>query len=284
MTGDFLGYMRMAIDQGKRSKAEDNRPHPKVGAAIVKDGKVLGSAYRGEQGSGDHAEYTLFEKKLPDVSLRGATLFTTLEPCTSRKTHKPCSDWIIEKGVAKVVIGMLDPDPRIHGQGASKLKEYSIYVGYFPLHLREEIEADNQEFILQFRANPKAEGEARFDYTNNNGRFTIGSGEHLFETMWTKASDVSIHVYNDPPSIEGVAIALDVKALSDISDASIYDMSSRARTVQESQFVILKNVNGYFAAIHVMDIKDRTRSDSQDELIFRYWVLTDKSHDFSSLD
>jgi hypothetical protein len=127
---------------------------------------------------------------------------------------------------------MLDPDPRIYNKGASQLREHGIQASYFLPHLREEIKADNREFKSQFRANPKAEGEARFDYTNNNGRFTIGNSDYIFETMWTKASDTSIHVYNDPPSIKGVAIALDAKAVSDISDASVYDMSSRVRMAQ----------------------------------------------------
>ena len=95
MTEDFSKYMQMAIDLGKNSEAEDGRSHPKVGAVMVRNGELLGSAYRGEQGSGDHAEYTLFGKKLSGVDVRDATLFTTLEPCTSRKRHKPCSEWIV---------------------------------------------------------------------------------------------------------------------------------------------------------------------------------------------
>ena len=116
----------MTNDIAKQSKAEDDRPHPKVGAVVVMNDEVLGTAYRGELGSGDHAEYTLLGRKLADVDLKGATLFTTLEPCTERRKHKPCVDWIIERGIANAVIGILDPNPLIYNKGASKLKRYGV--------------------------------------------------------------------------------------------------------------------------------------------------------------
>ena len=75
-----LRFMRTAIDLGKRSVAEDGRSHPKVGAVLSRNGEVLGEAFRGEMGIGDNAEYSLFEKKLPGIDVRGPTLFTTLEP------------------------------------------------------------------------------------------------------------------------------------------------------------------------------------------------------------
>ena len=73
----FQGHMRLAIDEAKASKAEDERAHPRVGAVLVRDGKVLASGHRGELGAGDHAEFTVFEKKVPGIDLTGSTLFTT---------------------------------------------------------------------------------------------------------------------------------------------------------------------------------------------------------------
>ncbi len=281
MTDTMLTYMQLAVDEAKKSKAEDHRFRPKVGAVVVRDGTVLAMAHRGELGAGDHAEFTLFEKKLPNVDLMGATLFTTLEPCTSRSTHKPCADRIIERRLRSVVVGMLDPNPRVYSQGARKLRDHGIQVRYFPEDLRREIETDNLAFISQFRASPALLGKARFNYTDNDGLFTIGHGEWLFETQWTKASDVAIYVYKDPPSIAGVAVALDAKVLSDICDASVYNMSSRCRTPKEGEFVVLKNMSGYFAALHILEVKDRDRSDTEDELVFEYWILDDKTCDFS---
>jgi len=277
---DYM-HMRLAVDLAKDSRVEDRRSHPRVGAVLLRDGKVLASAHRGELGAGDHAEFTVFQKKLAGVDLKGSTLFTTLEPCTSRGDHKPCADWIIEKEVSTVFVGMLDPNPRVYSQGVLKLRQHGIQVSYFPQDLRKEIEADNSSFIASFHASPALIGKARFNYSDNDGVFTIGSGTCLFETTWSKASDVAIHVYKNPPSVSGVAIALESRTLADIRDASVYDMSSRYRTPKEGEFVVLKNTNGRFAALRILDVRDRDRSDKEDELVFDYWILDDGTGDFS---
>lgn len=131
--------MRAAVDIAKRSLPEDAALHPKVGAVLVRNGKILGSAYRGEQAPGDHAEYTLLGRKLAGLDVSGATLFTTLEPCTERKTHKPCSEWIIESGIAAAFIGILDPNPKIYAQGWTWLRDNGIALDFFEPSLRVEI-------------------------------------------------------------------------------------------------------------------------------------------------
>jgi formylglycine-generating enzyme required for sulfatase activity len=125
--------------------------------------------------------------------------------------------------------------------------------------------------------NPALSGQVNFDYFNNNGRFSIGRDELLFETQWSKASDSSIHLYSDPPSIAGVAEAPGLQSYEHVEDHAGYDMSSRARTIQEGEHAILKNRFGKYAVLRIIDIKDRTRSDSVDELTFEFRILTDKS-------
>lgn len=124
----------------------------------------------------------------------------------------------------------------------------------------------------QSYANQRKSGRVTFDYGNNNGRYVIGENELKFETAWSKASDISIHVYNDPPSIDSVGIAKGVSSIFQITDATLYDMSSRSRTAQEGEIVVMKNSFGNYAAIQVLDIKDQTRSDSSDELTFTYVI------------
>ena len=80
---DDRRFALLAIEEARKSVAEDKRPHPKVGAVVVKDGKILGKAHRGENLK-SHAEYIALERKLPNEILVGATVYTTLEPCTTR--------------------------------------------------------------------------------------------------------------------------------------------------------------------------------------------------------
>lgn len=142
-----LDYMRMAIDASRKCHGEDGRVHPRVGVVIVKDGKVLSVSYRGEDGPGEHAEYTALEKKLADQILAGATVYTTLEPCTTRNHPKlPCADRLVERKVAKVVIGMLDPNPQITGKGQRKLRDANIITEFFPSDLMAEVEELNRDF------------------------------------------------------------------------------------------------------------------------------------------
>ncbi len=124
-------------------------------------------------------------------------------------------------------------------------------------------------------------GEVVFDYSNFNGRYIIGSGETEFETKWSKASNRSIHVYNDPVSINGVALARDASAIHEITKAEELDFSSRARTPATAQVVVLRNTKGFYAAVLVLNILNETRGDDRDELRFRYAIQTDGSDNFA---
>jgi len=151
-------YAELAIAEARKSKSELGKISPYVGAVAVRDGKLLGSAYRGELGEGDHAEYTLLEKKLKDEVVAGATVYTTLEPCTDRNHPKiECVARLIERKVARVIIGSLDHNPNVLGNGEMRLRDAGITVDRFPGDLVAQLEELNREFI---RDQKKAKNEA----------------------------------------------------------------------------------------------------------------------------
>ena len=156
MTGQDKKFMQMAIEKAAASESEDPED-PKVGAVVVKGKQLLDSAHRGETGKGHHAEFALLQKKLKSIDLlKGATLYTTLEPCTARSHDKlPCAGWIVRKRIKRVVIGMLDPNPNICGRGYWQLLDAGLQVEFFPHRLVGEIMQLNNSFIQRCRAGVK---------------------------------------------------------------------------------------------------------------------------------
>lgn len=127
-------------------------------------------------------------------------------------------------------------------------------------------------------------GEVVFDYSSYNGRYIIGREQLEFETMWTKASNTSIYVLNDPRSINGVALARRSPYIRDVLDAKSLDYTSRTRTPRVGEVVVLRNIHGFYAALRILDIKDDSRRDEKDELRFRYAIQANGSDSFAEFE
>lgn len=107
-----------AIEISRSCVSEEGKITPKVGAVLIKDNEIIETAYRGEIEKGDHAEYTLIEKKYKSKDFSNTILITTLEPCTKRSTKKTsCAERIVNAGIKNVWIGINDPNYEISGKG-----------------------------------------------------------------------------------------------------------------------------------------------------------------------
>ena len=89
-------------------------------------------------------------------------------------------------------------------------------------------------------------------------------------------------MYNDPKSINGVALDRDANSIQEVTNASALDYTSRSRSPATGEVVAFRNTSGLYAAVHVIDIKDDRRGDDRDELRFRYAIQTDGSDSFGS--
>ena len=117
--------MRQALGLGARGQATV-RPNPMVGAVVVANGTVVGSGYHRRAG-GPHAEIAALRQAR--ARSRGATLYTTLEPCChTEKQTPPCVPAILESGVRRVVVAMRDPNPHVAGRGIRQLRRAGVAV------------------------------------------------------------------------------------------------------------------------------------------------------------
>lgn len=102
-------------------------PNPMVGCVIVRDGQLVGEGFHGRFG-GPHAEAEALAS-LADASLaRGATAYVTLEPCCHTGKTPPCCDALINAGLARVVVAIADPFPRVDGGGLQRLRHAGLQV------------------------------------------------------------------------------------------------------------------------------------------------------------
>ena len=108
-----------------RQAAGKTSPNPLVGSVIVKDGKIIAEGYHPQFGQ-PHAE--VFALRAAGDAAKGATVYVNLEPCNHFGKTPPCADALIKAQVAKVVAGMVDPNPLVGGKGLEKLKQAGIEV------------------------------------------------------------------------------------------------------------------------------------------------------------
>ena len=140
--------------------------------------------------------------------------------------------------------------------------------------------ADLHRSPLRYPVSPALRGQAAFDYTHHDGFYRLGKGNSEFLTHWSRADDDSIHCYSDETNIS-IALVRKGGVLQDVKNASLLHYGSRVQTPLLNQIVVLENHAARYAAIKIIKIRDSSRQDDEDQLVFDYWILEDGTEDFS---
>lgn len=123
-------------------------PRPSVGCVLVRDGEIIGAGHTQSGDGHPHAEVMAVRQSWqrdPLHGARGATAYTTLEPCAHWGTTPPCCDMLVRERIKRVVVGVVDPDPRVAGRGLRRMNDagLEIKVGV----LTDEAFASLDEFL-----------------------------------------------------------------------------------------------------------------------------------------
>ncbi len=183
-------FMQVAIEEMRLCEGTG----PKVGAVIVRKGEIVARSHRM---NGVHAERIAIETaKAARVDLRGATLFTTLEPCSPMAKTDCCANLIKEAGIQTVYIGRFDTNPTVYREGWKILTHAGVLVRDFDEQNRLEIDKINNTFTNHFTIGVGPSGGAKFDYQLNEGKFEIrfsASDVRSILTKWSHRSATSIY-------------------------------------------------------------------------------------------
>ena len=141
-------WMRAAIEQSLRGKGWTS-PRPCVGCVIVRDDAIIGAGWTQPGDGQPHAEVMAVRESWRRDPIRGprdATCYTTLEPCAHWGTTPPCCDMLVREQFVRVVVGVVDPDPRVAGRGLKRMNDANleIEVGV----LADECFASLDEFLF----------------------------------------------------------------------------------------------------------------------------------------
>ncbi len=118
------GYMQRALDLARQGEGR-TRPNPPVGAVVVRKGVIVGEGFHPRAGE-PHAE--IYALRAAGAAARGSDLYVTLEPCSHQGRTGPCAEAVIAAGIARVFVGVKDPNPLVSGRGVARLQQAGIVV------------------------------------------------------------------------------------------------------------------------------------------------------------
>ncbi|OPZ84199.1 MAG: Riboflavin biosynthesis protein RibD [Firmicutes bacterium ADurb.Bin419] len=180
-------YMGRAIELAKKGWGRTN-PNPLVGAVIVKDDRVISEGFHEVVGCA-HAEVAAFNNATEDVA--GGTLYVNLEPCSHYGRTPPCAKAIIEAKIKKVVVAMIDPNPKVSGKGIQMLRSAGIEV---EVGVLEEEAKKLNEIFINYVVNKKPFVILKAAMTLD-GKIASVTGDSKWVT--SEASRAYVHVVRD---------------------------------------------------------------------------------------
>lgn len=140
-TTGYEEHMERVIELAECGRGTTS-PNPMVGALILKDGRVIAEGYH-ERAGEPHAEINALQNAREDVI--GATMVVSLEPCNHYGRTPPCTEAIIAAGIKRVIVGMVDPNPKCAGAGIKRLRDAGLEVEHGVL--AGVVEKQNEIFI-----------------------------------------------------------------------------------------------------------------------------------------
>lgn len=190
-----------AIEEALRSSG-----NARVGVVIARGENFLIAGFKGER-AGLHAEQVALAKAAEQgINVNGAELYTTLEPCANSRTSRvPCCQLICDAGIAVVHIGEYDPNPRVYRLGWRHLRDQGVILRDFPADLRALAHKASADFTRLFTQGTGMSAGAKFDFTQNGGRFRIRVDESAdspaWVTCWSNCGATAIYLNGGHPGI-----------------------------------------------------------------------------------
>ncbi|MDH3283607.1 MAG: bifunctional diaminohydroxyphosphoribosylaminopyrimidine deaminase/5-amino-6-(5-phosphoribosylamino)uracil reductase RibD [Acidobacteriota bacterium] len=144
---DSVGFLERSLSLAARG-GRATAPNPRVGAVVVAGGEIVGEGWHRRAGE-EHAEVQAIQAA--GSRARGATLFTSLEPCSHEGRTPPCTSAIVDAGVTRVHVALIDPDPRVRGRGVEALRQAAIEVDVAEGAVVAEAERVLEDYLVHRR-------------------------------------------------------------------------------------------------------------------------------------
>tara|TARA_Y100000590_G_scaffold242765_1_gene272848 strand:+ start:3619 stop:4728 length:1110 start_codon:yes stop_codon:yes gene_type:complete len=219
-------FMRKALDCANNG-LYSTHPNPRVGAVIVKNNKILGTGYHRHTGS-DHAEYMAIKKSKNDCA--NSTLYVTLEPCCHYGKTPPCTNFIIENKIKRVVISSIDPNPLVSGKSVRLLRKHGIKVNIGVL--KNESHEINKGFFSRFQNNrPYISAKSGISL---DGKIALHNNQSKWITSNLSRENVQIE-----RALSSAILTTSNTILSDNPKLTVRDSSLLRKIKQQPTLVIL---------------------------------------------